>query len=534
MNEKKIITIPEVDYTPDARGLGFVYYENMIKNSKKIAQIDAVTGAKDSFESLLRRSIRTAVKMRAMNVTSHDIVATCSLNHLNSCVPSIATAFLGATAVSLDPNMSPADLQHLMGLIKPKLLFAAKDTAQILGKIIDKLSLDTQIVAFDAFFSFIIDVSKVEENNFRPTKIDDLGKDAMIQFSSGSTGLSKGIRLSHRSVLGQTAVTIAQDNCYDRILTFSSLYWGSAVIYYNVSLLTGCTRIIVPKFDINTIWIIIDTYKPTLVFTPPYYAMCMYKSGIPSNVNVDSIKTIVVGGGPLSKNQITGFKKMFSKQRVFLSYGSSETGFSLYFKHGNRKDDTFIDQKPTSCGSGIFGFSYKVVDPETEKVLEPNEIGELRLKSKYMLTGYFKMDSTGIWDSDGFVKTGDIVYYDNDHFFYIVNRLKELLKYQAITIFPSVIEDVLLTHPSVKMATVIGIPDEIDGDHPMALVILNDRCDATESELIKFANDRLGNSEKLRAGLKIVQSVPVTSTGKINKLKIKELMIKNGTNLYLQ
>lgn len=139
------------------------------------------------------------------------------------------------------------------------------------------------------------------------------------------------------------------------------------------------------------------------------------------------------------------------------------------------------------------------------------------------MNGYYKMDSSDAWDSDGFLKTGDIAYYDEDHFFFIVDRIKELLKYQKWHISPVKLEAILLTHPTVLACIVIGIPHQVDGDHPMGVVVLKESAVGTvkEEELQKFVDDQVGHHQKLRAGVKFIKKFPVTVTGKISRVQTK-------------
>lgn len=133
------------------------------------------------------------------------------------------------------------------------------------------------------------------------------------------------------------------------------------------------------------------------------------------------------------------------------------------------------------------------------------------------------MDSFGVWDSDGFFKTGDITYYDEDYCFFIVNRMKELLKYRSWHVTPAKLETILFMHPAVHNCIVIGIPHESDGDHPMGVVVLKDSAMGTvkEEELQKYVDDQVGNHEKLRGGIKFIKEFPLTITGKINRIQTK-------------
>lgn len=168
-----------------------------------------------------------------------------------------------------------------------------------------------------------------------------------------------------------------------------------------------------------------------------------------------------------------------------------------------------------------------MVDLENEEEVDgPYKKGELRIKSALQMNGYYNKNSSETWDSDGWLKTGDVAYYDEDECIYIVDRIKELLKYQSWHVPPALIESVLLSHPDVHFAIVIGIPHVEDGDHPMGVVILNEgSTDISENELVEYVNAKVDDRQKLRAGVKFVKEFPHTPTGKVKRKELKELIL---------
>ena len=142
------------------------------------------------------------------------------------------------------------------------------------------------------------------------------------------------------------------------------------------------------------------------------------------------------------------------------------------------------------------------------------------------MNGYYKQDSSSTWDSNGWLKTGDIVYYDEDRFFYIVDRIKEMLKYRSWHVAPAVLEMVIDQHPDVKSSIVIGVPHPEDGDHPCACVILNEDAEVTAEEIIKFVEERVDDRQRLRGGVKFIKNVPTTPTGKVRRKDLRDMIIR--------
>lgn len=158
-----------------------------------------------------------------------------------------------------------------------------------------------------------------------------------------------------------------------------------------------------------------------------------------------------------------------------------------------------------------------------------NQHGELRIKTDAAMVGYYNMDSSVAWDEDGWLRTGDIAYYDKDFCFYIVDRIKEMLKYQSWHVVPALIENIIRTHPSVKECVVFGVPHEIDGDHPAALVVLKDEAPAhtVPRDILEYANNRVDERHKLRGGLMCVKRLLYTPTGKLKRKDMRDLYIQH-------
>lgn len=149
------------------------------------------------------------------------------------------------------------------------------------------------------------------------------------------------------------------------------------------------------------------------------------------------------------------------------------------------------------------------------------------MKSEFIMNGYYNLNSSNCWDEDGWLHTGDIVYYDSDNCFYHVDRIKEMLKYKSWHVPPALIESVMLEHPAVLNAIVVGIPHPLDGDHPMALVILKKRFqNVTVEDLKNFVNKKVDDRQQLRGGLKILREFPLTPSGKVQRKILRDMAIR--------
>ncbi|XP_023311197.1 4-coumarate--CoA ligase 1-like isoform X1 [Anoplophora glabripennis] len=515
-------------------GLGFVLFESMKKYDSRILQYLADTDETDTQGQALIRSIRTALKLKEKGITKDDIVSSCTYNHKNSIIPFIASLFLGIKTAHFDPSLSHLDTIHLLKLIKPKIIFVALESLPLMEKCLNESQVNTELVVFGesekySNFDEYLDPS-TDEDKFRPVVVDVL-ETAVIMFSSGTTGLPKGICLSHYGILGQISNKVMKlwGNTRESVLlTYTTLYWLSAVFMVLKSIVEGCARVVCKQFDPAAMCRLIEKYKITSVFLGPYLAYDVLDAR-QKNIDTSSLKYISIGGAPVTKKLMDELREAFPSATVLQGYAQTEaSGMISIFNVNDPKEVELQTIKPLCSGKVVPEYNWKIVDPVTENVLGPNERGEFRYKIVYQMNGYYKMDSSSAYDSEGFIKSGDIAYYDEDNCFFVVDRIKEMFKYKGWHILPAVLEEILLSHPAVKEAVVIGIPHDLDGDHPMGIIALNKGYkDVTPEEIELYVRQRVSDNQRLRAGVKIVGEITKTVTGKIRRNDMKK-MVLNG------
>ncbi|XP_063930875.1 luciferin 4-monooxygenase-like isoform X1 [Zophobas morio] len=538
-----IITTADAPIEP-TQSLGAAMFTNLRLNQESIAQIDAKTGQQDTFGQLLQRSIRTVLHMRDKGITRDHIITLCAKNNLNVGVPYIATQFLGAKMASIDPSFSPQEMNHLLNTVRPKIIFATSESVRAIGEVLKEISLDAELVVLGKstkhteFSEFL--KPHADEDKFEPVEIHDLKETALIYFSSGTTGLPKGICLNHYGFLGHSLNSKVSKNVDEEwfasvlprmsfpptILLYTSQYWISAGAMLLSSILEGYCRLICEDFDGKEIWNLFQRFKPSVLLLTPVQAIEMLVNKR-IDVDVSCIISIIIIGSAISKEYVLKLRSTFPQTDIYSGYGQTEVcGPVVMFKPMDKhhRELSKRSDKIESVGLPMPGTRLRVVDTETGEHLGPNQRGELLLKSKFTMNGYYKVDSSDTFDKDGWLKTGDIVYYDTDLCFYIVDRIKEAFKYQGWFIAPTVLENVLLEHPAVKLAVVIGIPHN-DGHHPMGLVVLNDDSEVSENELEKFVEDRVPERQRLRAGVRFIKLVPVTVTGKVKRSQLKQMVL---------
>ncbi|KAK5639861.1 hypothetical protein RI129_010672 [Pyrocoelia pectoralis] len=200
-----IIIMPDPPMITDQRGIGHVYFESMLKYREKIAQVDGHTGEEETYESLLKRSIRTAITMQNMGIKPGDFVSMCTVNDMDACVVYIASLFIGAVMANVDVNVSTQDIVFLLKQVSPKIIFATPNSESVIQEVIRELGGHITLVVFGEteLNSRFTDFTRRYENEdkFKPREVDNLEEIAFVIFSSGTTDRPKGICHSHLAMV---------------------------------------------------------------------------------------------------------------------------------------------------------------------------------------------------------------------------------------------------------------------------------------------------------------------------------------------
>ncbi|CAH0547552.1 unnamed protein product [Brassicogethes aeneus] len=543
MNQN-IIKTGDVILTNDFLGIGH-YYFNKIKeyaSQNKIAQIVENTGENDSYESLLKRCIRTSMFLQKIGIKKDDVIALIGPKHVHSVVSFISSHFIGAIPTCVAFDYPENDIKNILESMEPKIIFTDSKCLTFLKEYLCDIKLSVKFIVFndceEGFsFSEIIKLQPGEEN-FEPVKIDNIKNTAIIYYSSGATGLPKAICLSHYAMLASVICSDPSDPDIEaithlkkqysngcRFLDYQPLYWISSEICKWIH--EGNTRILVEKFEALKLWEIVNKYKANYTFITPNYLIELSKCPKPGHLNIDSLCLIVVCGFHAKAECLVAVRKMVHPlSNVIARYGQTEfNGGTIFYDIRDKTQRKYINEKLNSVGMVTRGLSVKIVDLDTNEILGPNKSGEILMKGERCFNGYYKMDSKDCFDEDGYFRTGDIGYYDEDKCFYVVDRLKGIFKYSKFPKIASLdIEKVFMKHPAVKRAAVFGYPHPIDKNHVTAVVVLEENAHATPEEIRNFVDSKVEDYKRLRGGVKIVKKLPLTPTGKIKSGDLKALV----------
>ncbi|XP_008193769.2 luciferin 4-monooxygenase [Tribolium castaneum] len=284
------------------------------------------------------------------------------------------------------------------------------------------------------------------------------------------------------------------------------------------SILSGCKSIVMEKFIPDLFLANIQKHKVTKLFVVPPILQFLVKNPMVGKFDISSVVDILCGAAVVGKELEEMVQERFKVKSVRQVYGMTELCGAAAMIPKNF-------QKYGSSGKVVSCTQIKVCDVANGKTLAAQEIGEIRVKGDGTMKSYLKNEeeTKKAFDEEGFLKTGDLGYYDEEGYFYIVDRLKEIIKYKGFQVSPAELENLLIQHPAVKDAAVVGLPDERAGELPLAFVVKQDQ-NVTEKELIRFISENVSVQKHLYGGVRFIENIPKNSSEKILRLKLQELL----------
>eukprot|EP00696_Hemimastix_kukwesjijk_P006962 gnl/Hemi2/18837_TR6241_c0_g1_i1.p1 gnl/Hemi2/18837_TR6241_c0_g1~~gnl/Hemi2/18837_TR6241_c0_g1_i1.p1 ORF type:complete len:549 (-),score=150.89 gnl/Hemi2/18837_TR6241_c0_g1_i1:132-1748(-) len=349
-----------------------------------------------------------------------------------------------------------------------------------------------------------------------PVTINPLEDIACIPYSSGTTGLAKGVLLTHHNITSniiQTLSVVQPDEYHVvmGILPFYHIY--GLVVNVLCSLFYGWKIVTMPKFELEPYLTLIQQHKSTLLYVVPPIMLALANHPIVDKFDLSSVREILSGAAPLGPALQTKVMERLKNVIVRQGYGMTETSpvtFSV------PPCATAVRSKAGSVGQAVSHVLTKVVHPETGRLLGVNEDGEIWVKGPNVMKGYLNNPkaTAETVDSEGYLHSGDIGHIDADGYLFIVDRMKELIKFKGFQVPPAELEALLLKHPKVADVCVVGrvVKEE---ELPAAFVVLKPGATATEAEIASFVSSSVANHKWLRGGVIFTDKIEKSAAGKI-------------------
>ncbi|KAF9887332.1 hypothetical protein FE257_010327 [Aspergillus nanangensis] len=394
----------------------------------------------------------------------------------------------------------------------------------------------TQFKTFSQFIEQGKSLPKVEKLNWSAG--EGARRTAFLCYSSGTSGLPKGVMISHRNVIANVLqIQVFENSWREHLSSPGSTYTDVAlgllpqshiyalVVIAHLSTYRGDQVIILPKFEINSYLQAIQNFKiASLYLVPPIIITMLRNKELCSKYDLSSARTLFTGAAPLGVETAEDFQKIYPNMIVRQGYGLTETCTVVSTTH---PFDVFLG----SSGTLVPGYEARIVTPEGQEITAYDTPGELVVRSPSIVLGYLNNEKANKETfEDGWMRTGDEAVFrvgpKNTEHLFIVDRIKELIKVKGLQVAPAELEAHLLTHPAVADCAVIAIPDEAAGEVPKAIVAKTPSAGTDDEAIIKsirkHVEDHKARHKWLKGGVRFVDAVPKSPSGKILRRLLRD------------
>ena len=505
------VEIPDIDLT--------TYFLSRIREfGKKTAVINGISHQTYSFDQLATAIKKAAFGLHLRGMKKGDVFAIYSPNCPDYIIAFHAISLVGGTVTTINPLYTPEEIHHQLIDSGAKFLVTISQFLENAQAAVLDTSVK-EIFTFDGakdstpFSDLLREEGVLPKTNINPA--EDL---LVLPYSSGTTGFPKGVMLTHRNIIANIVQCEGMNhyqivNVEDRVigvLPFFHIY--GMVVVMNMSLIAGATIVTMPRFDLMQFLELIQKYRITKTNLVPPILVALAKHPLVDQYDLSSIVEFFSGAAPLSQELATEVSKRLHGCSIVQGYGLTETS---PVTHVYNRSMSKVE-KLGSVGPAVPNTENMVVDVESGEPLGVNKKGEIWTRGPQVMKGYLNNPkSTKITiDEDGWLHTGDIGYVDEEGNFFIVDRLKELIKYKGYQVAPAELEALLLTHPLVADVAVIPVADEEAGEIPKAFVVKKPGVVISEDGLIDWVSQHVSPQKKVRR-VEFIDVIPKSLSGKI-------------------
>ncbi|XP_038888724.1 4-coumarate--CoA ligase-like 6 [Benincasa hispida] len=493
------------------------------KHNGNSAIIDSSTGSSISYKEMFHMVKSMASGLQKFGISQGDVVLLVLPNSIFYPIILLGVLYLGAVVTTMFPQSSSSEIKKRINDCNVRLAFT------ITQKIKNFESLGIQAIGvpeitnFDLMqpmgFSYFHElISSGSDLKQRPViRQEDT---AALLFSSGTTGVSKGVMLTHRNFISTIELFVRFEASQYEYLPTENVYLAAIPMFhiYGLSIFVmgllslGSSVVIMSKFDVKEVVKAIDRFKVTHFPVVPPIMTAMARTAEKIGVHrFRSLKQVSCGAASLNKKTIDDFVKAFPHVDFIQGYGMTESTAI-----GTRGFNTKNARNYTSVGLLAPNTEAKVVDWVSGSFMPPGKTGELLLRGPGSMKGYLNNPEATMStiDKENWLHTGDIVYFDRDGYLYVIDRLKEVIKYKGFQIAPTDLEAVVMTHPEVLDTAVTAAKDEECGEIPVAFVVKKPGSKLSQKDVIDYVAQQVAPYKKVRKVV-FTESIPKSAAGKV-------------------
>ncbi|KAG6383478.1 hypothetical protein SASPL_156765 [Salvia splendens] len=492
-------------------------FQNLSSHRHRPYLINAATAQTFTHAEFELTSRRVAAGLHTLGICKDDVVMLLLHNSPEFAFAFLGASFLGAISTTANPLYTASEISLQAKISRPKLIITHACYAEKVRNCGAKIATidpppSPEILDF-------AEIMRSDENLLPPVEIQ-AEDTAALPFSSGTTGLPKGVMLSHRNLVACVSQQTDGENpavytdCEDRMLCLLPMFH----VYSMISVMLVCLRVgaavvIVPKYEINELMRLIEEYRVTIApFVPPIL-LAIAKSAAAEKFDFSSVRRVLCGAAPTDRELELALKAKLPNAVIAQGYGMTEAGLLSISLGFAKRPFKF---KAGSCGTVIRNARMKIIDPSTTASLPRSQMGEIFIKGDAVMKGYYNDPEATrrTIDEQGWLHTGDLGYIDDDDEVFIVDRLKELIKYKGFHIAPAELEALLIAHPSISEAAVVPMADEAAGEVPVAFVVRANGAYITELEIKSYIAKQVAPYKRIKRVF-FTDTIPKASTGKI-------------------
>jgi acyl-CoA synthetase (AMP-forming)/AMP-acid ligase II len=531
---------PEVDI-PETGVYDYLFGDLSESDADRVALVDAPTGVELTYRDLVTRVDAFAGALADRGIGVGDVVGLLSPNSSGFAVAFHGILRAGATATTINALFTAKDIAKQLTDAHAKMLITVSALLPQAAEGAAHAGLSpSEVVVLDG-------PGEADEGSAGHPSADDLlasGADAptvsfdpathlaALPYSSGTTGNPKGVMLTHRNLVSNVAQFrpiqgIAADDTIIAVLPFFHIY-GMTVLL-NAALRARARLVVMPSFDLQAFLRNIQDHRCTRAYIAPPVAVALAKHPVIDDFDLSSLQVIMSGAAPLDEDLGRAVAERIGC-RVVQGYGMSEASPVTHCTPPDGGRAVLGISAPlSSVGWTVPNSVSKIVDPASGAEIGipesgRSETGELWFSGPNVMAGYLGNDraTAETIDAEGFLHTGDMACVDSDGCVYIVDRLKELIKYKGYQVPPAELEALLLTHPDIADAAVVGVTDEDGEEIPKAFVVRQTGASLDEAAVMKFVASQVAPYKKVRR-VEFIDAVPKSASGKILRKDLRSL-----------
>lgn len=477
------------------------------------AIICGVTGRSYTYAQLADAVKHVAAGLHAHGIRKGDVVGVVSPNLPDFPVVFYAVVSLGAICSTVNPIATAEEIGAQFADSEAMLIFTIPELFEKCSAAARLASMVREIVVFGEADGATPYRELFAHGDTPPdVDIDPATDVAALPYSSGTSGIPKGVMLTHRNIVANLQQMQAITEVLDStsrvlgVLPFFHIY--GMVVVMGGALRQGACIVSLPRFDLEQVLRVLQDHKVRMANIVPPILLALAKHPVVANYDLSQLKYLFSGAAPLGAELASACQERLGLT-VRQGYGLTETSPVTHF-HPMDDSRVVLD----SVGPSAPNTECRLVDPATGEDCAPGERGELWMRGPQVMKGYFnKPEATAAcMTDDGWFKTGDVAVVDEMGWYKIVDRVKELIKYKGLQVAPAELEALLLGHPAIADAAVIPVPDPDAGEIPKAFVVL--RAPLTAEQVMMFIAERVSSYKKVRQ-VEFVDAIPKSPSGKI-------------------